>query len=128
MLTSLNLIKLKEVVTDRSQDDGPRVSEGKPCRQTIDRVLVHSVGHVEQDDAGDGEIEEEFRPGGSVNHGEDDRQDQDQDLGQNTPHYAGCQVASGDENKYIIVGCFCSTKTYPMVKKTLIQLKMKLGI
>ena len=64
MLTSLNLTKLKEVVTDRSQDDGPRVSEGKPCRQTVDRVLVHSVGHVEQDHAGDGEIEEEFRPGG----------------------------------------------------------------
>ena len=54
---------------------------------------------------GDGEIEEEFRPGGSVDHGEDDRQDQDQDLGQNTPHYAGCQVASGE--KKIIVGCFC---------------------
>ena len=38
--------KLKEAVTDRTQDDGPRVSEGKPCRQTVDRVLVHSIGHV----------------------------------------------------------------------------------
>ena len=66
--------------THRSQNDRSCVLDWKSCSQAIDCVLVDTVGHVEHDDADDSEVEEGRGPGGSLHHGQDDGDDQDDDL------------------------------------------------
>ena len=75
---------------NRSKDDGTSVAEGKSCCQSVHSVLhshhchcdddgdndldhgddeddlVHAVGHGEEDDGTEGEVEEKCRPAGCL--------------------------------------------------------------
>ena len=82
----------KRKETYRTQNYCSCVLDRKSCGQSVDCVLVDTIGHVEHDDAHDSEVEEGSGPGGGLHHGQDDGDDQDDDLHQHGPHNSRSKI------------------------------------
>merc|ERR1719192_689031 len=76
----------------RSQHHGSGVDRRQPGGQTVDGVLVDTVGHIEHDNADECEVEEGRGPRGRLDHGQHDGDDQDYDLYEHRPHNPWRQV------------------------------------
>lgn len=86
--------------TYRSQHDSSGIFEGQSGGEAIDSVLVDTIGHVDDDHAGQAEVEECLGPVRGVHHGQDDGHDEDQDLHQHCPHNPGSQIVAGEKNLF----------------------------
>ena len=84
--------------THRPQHHGSGVDRRQPGSQTVDGVLVDTVGHIEHDNADECEVEEGRGPRGRLDHGQHDGDDQDYDLYEHRPHNPWRQVITDREN------------------------------
>ena len=90
------------IFSHRTQHHSPSISGREPGSKAVDRVLVDTVGHVEHDNADQREVEEGRGPGGRLDHGQHDGDDQDYDLYYHGPHNPWRQVITGSTIHHLV--------------------------